>query len=62
MENNFTRYSNIVVTMRNYSKCALENCLEEYSDMGYQLASTQMIENTYRTKEMYLFFTREEKD
>ena len=62
MENNFTRYSNIVVPMRNYSKCALENCLEEYGDMGYQLASTQMIENAYRTKEMYLFFTREEKD
>ena len=62
MENNFTRYSNIVVPMRSYLKCVLENCSEEYGDMGYQLVSTQMIENAYRTKEMYLFFTREEKD
>lgn len=62
MENNFTKYSNIVVPIRNYSEFTLQACLEEYGDMGYQLVSTQMIENAYRTKEMYLFFTREEKD
>ena len=58
MENNFAKYSNIVVSMRNYSKVALERCLEEYGNMGYQLVSTQMIENIYRTKEMYLLFNR----
>lgn len=62
MENNFIKYSNIVVPMRNYSKFALKSCLEEYGNMGYQLASTQIIENGYGTKEMYLFFTREEKE
>lgn len=62
MENNYIKYSNIVVPMTNYSKFALESCLEEYGNMGYQLASAQMIEYGYGTKQMYLFFTREEKE
>ena len=62
MENNFVKYSNIVIPIRSYSKFGLENCLEEYGNMGYQLVSTQIVNNDYGSKEIYLFFTREEKE
>lgn len=62
MENNFARYSNVVVTVPNYETSALQRRLEEYGKAGYKLVSTQMAKNIYGTEVMYLFFVREEKE
>lgn len=62
MENNFVKYSNVVVTVSNYATSALRDCLEEFGNAGYKLVSTQMAKKTYGAEVMYLFFTREEKE
>ena len=53
---------NQVYAVSNYATEELQNVLDEYASLGYELASTEMAHNKYGVNVIYLFFVARENE
>lgn len=52
------KYHNTVAVVSNYATNALNEMLNRYGQLGYQLVNVVMAQNQYNCEVMYLFFTK----
>lgn len=52
------KFQHVVKVISNYCTDALDECLDNMGDMGFELTSVVMANNRYHVTCMYLFFKR----
>lgn len=57
-----SKIKNKVVRISNYCTSTLQKILSEHAEEGYRVISSTVAPNEYGVLEMFLFFTKEEKE